>query len=283
MLEVIVGADSAARYDSTVILPRESLPLGGATCNLYWYLTQLGRKPIVATHYAASDAPRMRALMTGDAGRFHAEKSSATDVLIVLPTLSTASLYIAGALNTDDISKMLAGIADDGVVVFVGSRHGALRSAYLKKVATLTKATVVFAPSYTMYDFTPEELRDFLASSHLTFINEHEAAHACKLLGAINSAELFKSSKLGGIVTLGPGGASLYPRGGGPVVCPSVSGSQADVIGAGEAFMCGFLHSYLNTGSWETAGTFGCALAAQVVRGGKVRMPIHPEIAPASR
>lgn len=279
MLEVIMKDGSASGYDRTVLLQREALPVGGAICNFYWYLTQLGRVLSVATHYGSYDTQRMSALLAGDTGRFRAEKTSETDVLIVLPDLQVASLYILGKLSCDDSAKMLAGITDGGVVAFVGSRHQSLRAAYLERVRALTQAIVVFSPSYTVYEYSASELRDFLTHSHLTFVNKHEIAHMCKTLGVQDPADVMKSNKLGGVVTHGPDGAWLYPHNGPPHHCPSVSGLKEDVIGAGEAFMCGFLHSYLSGGAWEVAGTFGCAIAAQVVRDGRVRAPIDAAMA----
>jgi sugar/nucleoside kinase (ribokinase family) len=54
----------------------------------------------------------------------------------------------------------------------------------------------------------------------------------------------------------------------------SVSESAKDVIGAGDAFLSGFLHSYLEDVSWERAAEIGCALAAQVVRVGRIRVSL---------
>ncbi len=274
MLELISSRVASARFERTVVLNSQEFAVGGAVCNLYWYFTQLGRKAAIATHYGAGDRARVMGLLPHDATEFFAEKHSLTDALVVLRNMSMPSVYLAGELAGRDIDTMLAGLQDTGTVVFAGSRHEVLRKACVERIAALRHATVVFSPSYTVYEYTPEELRSFLAHSHIAFVNKEEAEHLRNKLGAASVPEVMRSTRLGGIVTLGPEGANLYPAQHADIHIPSSSGSQEDVIGAGDSFVCGFLHSYLSSGSWQAAGEAGGAVAAQVVRDKRVRAPI---------
>ena len=115
-------------------------------------------------------------------------------------------------------------------------------------------------------------------ASDITIVNEHEAEYLVRLLSKRGNNDLMRLPKRGGIVTLGPGGVDLF-RDGRVDHVVSISGRDEDVIGAGEAFLAGFIHEYIDTGNWEQSATVGCAVAAQVVRANpkQVRATIEVE------
>jgi sugar/nucleoside kinase (ribokinase family) len=177
-------------------------------------------------------------------------------------------------LEEPDIAALCAGLAAAQTVVFAGSRHPALRARYRETVAARRPALTIFSPSYSVYDYTTDELEDFLRGADLTFVNEHEAQFLCTELGDREFGRVMARSQRGGVVTRGAAGASLYPRDAAEVAFPSTSGVLGDVVGAGEAFLCGFIEGFLQTGDFLTAGRLGIAVAAQTARDGRICAPI---------
>jgi sugar/nucleoside kinase (ribokinase family) len=284
MLELINGDTLASRYQRTVVLEAGSAALGGAVWNAVWYFEQLGRETVVATHYGSTDRERVvKSFSMHDLSmKFVAEKRSQTDVLVVLLKAQSPAIYIAGAAEQSDIDRMLSGLLDDGVVVMAGSRNVELRRRILAAVSICEFATFVFSPSYTLYEYPLDEVRRFMRRSELTFMNEHEAEYLKSALG-VDDVDLMSMPRAGGIITKGAHGATLFPVNAAPFEVPSVSGRQEDVIGAGEAFLCGFVHAYLADPVWKRAGEMGAEVAAQVVRDGRVRAPIDRSRLPALR
>jgi sugar/nucleoside kinase (ribokinase family) len=283
MLELITQRDVTSRYQRTVIFQDSETVIGGAVCNLVWYFSQLARSAMMVAHYGRIDRERVRQLV----GEAHvastslAEKAGMTDLLIVAPRIKMPAIYVAGHLEDTDVARMSQSLPDDGLVVFGGSRHAALRQALLQRVVSFQRAKLVFSPSYTLYDYGDDEIERFLKASAIAVVNEHEAEYLRQRCASNDLDVIMRWPKEGGIVTRGPLGADLYCQTLPLLRVPSVSGQQEDVVGAGEAFLCGFLHAYGAGCSWAKAGQMGCAVAAQVVLDGRVRAPIDARALPS--
>lgn len=276
MLELITSQAMASNYQRTVAIEGDEATVGGAVCNLAWYFSQLGRHSAVISHYNGTDRERVHQLLDEARGteKFLVEKRAMTDLLIVAPGVKMPAIYVMGRLQQHEITAMVERLRDDGWIIFGGSRHAALRTAFLHRVATFRHAKIAFSPSYTLYEYSVEEIEEFLALSSIAFVNEHEAGLLVRSLSYGDLDAVMRLPKLGGVVTRGPQGAELHRRNSKSLLIPSVSGRQEDVIGTGEAFVCGFLHAYIAGSSWTRAAEMGCAVAARVVVDGRVRAPV---------
>jgi len=78
----------------------------------------------------------------------------------------------------------------------------------------------------------------------------------------------------------GEKGCIVYPENGGPVEGKAVPVPVMNVLGAGDAFMSGFLRGYLRDESWETAASWGNVCGALVVsrHGCSPEMPYWEEL-----
>jgi sugar/nucleoside kinase (ribokinase family) len=77
-------------------------------------------------------------------------------------------------------------------------------------------------------------------------------------------------ARIAGIVTCDEDGASIYPTRGAGFHLPSTSGVRGDVIGAGDAFLSGFVDGYLHSRDVTTAARMGIEVAAQTARSGHI-------------
>jgi sugar/nucleoside kinase (ribokinase family) len=276
MLELITQREMASDYQRTLILDGRETAIGGAVCNLVWYFSQLGLSSAMVSHYGEVDRERVHQLLSEPnvASNSLVEKPGVSDLLIVVPRIKMPAIYVTGHLDDSQASVMSQGLVDEGFIIFGGSRHNALRHAFLNRTSTFQRAKIVFSPSYTLYDYGDDEIARFLRASDIAVVNEDEAEYLTQKIASNELDAIMRLPKEGGIVTRGPLGADLYyqtlPR----LRTPSVSGRKQDVVGAGEAFLCGFLHSLMVSGRWVEAGEWGCAVAAQVVLDGRVRAPI---------
>src|SRR6516165_6931967 len=248
MMELITSGEIASDYQHTLSIDGADATAGGAVCNLAWYFSRLGRPSTVISHYGSADRDRVRQLFREAKGAVKSliEKRAMTDLLIVAARVAMPAIYIMGRLEDDEIAAIVEGLRDDGWIIFGGSRHVALRTAFLRRIATLHHAKIAFSPSYTLYEYSVEEIKEFLALSDIAFVNEHEADYLTRSLGHGDLNAVMRLPKEGGVVTRGPRGAELYHRNSHSLHVPSVSGRQEDVIGTGEAFVCGFLHALIS-------------------------------------
>lgn len=67
------------------------------------------------------------------------------------------------------------------------------------------------------------------------------------------------------VIKRGPEGCSVRPSDGAPIDVPGVPVEILNVLGAGDAFLAGFLRGWLESGSWAEAGALGNACGALVV------------------
>ena len=110
---------------------------------------------------------------------------------------------------------------------------------------------------------------------HVLVVNEREAAHLRALFALRDDASL--KSLVPGlvIVTLAARGAIIFGNDR-PVTVPSFSGSVLDVIGAGDAFLAGFLHAQLAGAPVHEAGLWAAAAAAVFIDDAERWPPLSP-------
>jgi sugar/nucleoside kinase (ribokinase family) len=274
--EVISRRKLAAGYQRTLTIDDREIALGGSPYNFAWYFARLHRPSMLISHHGCSDGKRIRKLLAKPAlvSVALAEKTSMTDLLIVMPQVQMPAIYVAGRLDHSDILTMIGSLPASGLVVFGGSRYAALRQAFLTRISKSSEVKLVFAPSYSLYEYPDDEIAKFLDASDIAIVNQQEAEYVQERIGRGDLDAVMGRPKDGGIVTLGAGGADLYYHGAPRFHIPSVSGREEDVIGAGDAFVCGFLDSLIAGGTWREAARAACAIAAKVVSDGRVRAPI---------
>src|ERR1019366_1228648 len=267
MLELFSPAGEGPREQRTYKLDHASAAVGGAALNLCWYLDQLKRSSTMVSGFGAAERSRVEAALTMahvDIASL-VQLSGTTDVLVVLPGQDLPAVYIRGQIVEQDLAVLADGMCDSNLIIFAGSRHENFRKMVLQKVKDVSDTMFIFSPSYSIYDFSHDELTTFMIASDITIVNEHEAKYLVQLLSKSGNTDLMRLPKRGGIVTLGPRGVDMF-RDGQVDHVVSISGREEDVIGAGEAFLAGFIHEYINSGTWERSAMVGCAVAAQVVR-----------------
>ena len=129
------------------------------------------------------------------------------------------------------------------------------------------RARVVFAPSYSIYSLQPEDLESWLSSSDVTALNAQEDEFVRNLgLGRF----LDDAAKIN-VTTLGSKGARIREASETHEI-PSYSSLGGDVVGAGDAFLAGYLDKHIDGKSAQIAGRYG-ALAADELVGSESTLP----------
>jgi sugar/nucleoside kinase (ribokinase family) len=266
MLELFAPQGGSLQMERTCKFDHAAAAVGGAALNLCWYLGQLQRPSTMVACFGAAERNRVEAALTKARVNVASlvQLSGVTDILVVLPGKNLPAAYICGRIDDRDLGALADRLRDVSVIIFGGSRHENFRKVVLERVLESGNVMFVFSPSYSVYDFNRDELERFMAASHVTVVNEHEAKYLTQVLSKRGNNDLMQLPKQGGIVTLGPEGADLFSNGQVHHVV-SISGGDDHVMGAGEAFLSGFIHEYLESGNWEQSGKVGCAVAAQVV------------------
>lgn len=197
-----------------------------------------------------------------------------TDILIVAQGINMPSIYITGVINDGELTALKDFFPTKGTVIFGGSRHRSLREDILSYFQLNKQLRIVFSPSYSIYEHSKTEIVEFLSVANIVVVNEHEAEYLRQTFCLNSVDEVMALTKEGGVVTLGPRGADIYKKGSARARVASRSGREDDVVGAGEAFLCGFMYRLIEGGSWTEAGEIGCAVAAQMVVDGRIRASI---------
>ena len=274
MFQLLHSGPVGGSYQRTVKLDWGAAELGGAVWNVAWNLHPFGHQVRTAGHYGPDAAPYLASLPGVGCFGGGVCKSQPTDRLLVLKQSPLPALYLLETLQEDDIAALCTRLNGMHTVVFAGSRHPELRARYRETVAAHMPELTIFSPSYSIYEYTTEELDDFLCGADITFVNEHEAQFLCSVFRDQEIGNVMARSRRGGVVTRAAAGASLYQRDAMVLALDSTSGVAGDVVGAGEAFMCGFIEGFLQTGDFVTAGRLGIAVSAQTARDGRVCTPI---------
>ena len=279
MVEHLVYLPSLPRPDTTIILDSYQQQIGGPAFNVCWHLTQLGHKPRLVGPFGKHDS----ALISET---FSAAKMASTGLVPVegdtdrlfafLNDDHHHSVYFRATLP-QDVSSQIATLCErPSCLVLFGSRHRMLRELYISLLNKFSGALVVFNPSYAIYEYSQKELEELLGKYHVTIVNEQEAAHICQIFGLRDMSHLSKLSHGPVIVTLGEKGAKIFHRDAFFEI-ESFSTTRLQLIGAGDAFIAGFIHETLRGALLADAVRFGSHVAAQVVESSKIRVEIREE------
>jgi sugar/nucleoside kinase (ribokinase family) len=271
LLQLISSQSQECAYQRSLLVDAAEAEYGGAPWNVAWNLDQLGWTVRLLAQHGADAVGRFPPLPVSGSEALEPvwRKRTRTDQLLVFPNIAMPTIYLMGRLSEDELDAMLADTGKHAAIVFAGSRHPELRRRILGALFSQAAPLRVFSPSYTLYEYPAEELAAFLAHADISIVNRSEAAFLAKVFAADEAAVMVRA-RIAGIVTCDEDGATIYPSGGAGFHLPSTSGVRGDVIGAGDAFLCGFIDGFLRTRDLAAAARMGIEVSAQAVRWGLV-------------
>jgi sugar/nucleoside kinase (ribokinase family) len=254
----------------TKIIKRGQPEIGGAALNLAWHLTSLGHLTLLLGACGISEVGALEVMLAGKGALLDcvARLEAPTDALVMFRRgKATRSFYLSCRFPSSVIDHWMAVAASCRWVVFAGSRHPELRSAFISLLGSPEKPTVIFAPSYSVYALEFEELRSLLEGACVIALNRHEDLFVRE---EHRLGHILDSQEKTLIVTRDADGAVIRHANESYII-PSYSGRKRDVLGAGEAFLAGYLHKHMAAASAPIAGRYAALAAASVVRTRKIR------------
>lgn len=265
---------SEVRPGTTRVVDAARSDLGGTAFNICWYLDRLG----VRSRLVAPFSRHERARLVAAAPRVSASEvlwgSESPDILIVVTgDAGHQAVYLRADLPPGVGERVEKECRSARQVVLAGSRHAPIRRMFVRLARRGGFQRLIFSPSYTVYEFTREELKALLDRVDLVVLNESEADFVCSKVGC-RTLESLRSRVAGSvIVTLAERGAELHgPTG--RLTARSISRVGGDVVGAGDAFLAGYLYGTTRGLSLEGSLYFASGVAAQVARSGNVRTAV---------
>ncbi len=273
MLETIVRVGGPPRPNWTQIFDSYPEELGGPAFNLCWYLRNLGWSPTLvgAVGKANYDYVQRRFRATGLNASGVLRIPGETDHLVALLTKTSHYSSYFRAILPGRFDKLVFSKCSGATrIILTGSRHPKMRKALVRVVRRNANATIAFNPSYAIFEYAPQELREIMLGASVCLYNQPEAEHAVALLGLKRYNELASYVRGTLIVTRGQHGAELFVNKRRLHISSQVK-ANVNAIGAGDAFFAGFLHAFFNGASSEEAGPWGAALSARVVETSLVR------------
>jgi sugar/nucleoside kinase (ribokinase family) len=276
MVECIVHDAPWPGSNATLVVDSPGQVVGGSAFNTCWTLAHLGHVPrlvapfgdhqatIVREAFAAAKLPRAGLIeTTGD-----------TDLLVVVAREGAfRSVYLREPLPERLAEAVRERVGRPRCLLLIGTRHPALRVVALEIAQVFAGELVVFSPGYAIYEYPGDELRPLVERADLTIVNRNEAEYLQRTLGAATTDELAASLRGLVIVTLAHEGARLFEG-----RCVREYGSYArstvDAIGAGDAFLAGFLVERLRGADVDTAARFAAMCGAYVADAARVRVAL---------
>jgi sugar/nucleoside kinase (ribokinase family) len=270
-LQLISYESQERTYQRTIIADAGEAEYGGAAWNIVWNLEQLGWTTRMLAQHGPDAVGRFPPLPVSGRNALEpsCRKRRQTDQLLVFPNIAMPAIYLIGRLSQDELDSMFTYAGGHAAIVFAGSRHPELRRRTLDALFSQPGPLRVFSPSYTIYEYSAEELTAFLAHADIAVVNRREAA----FLGAVFSAdeaEVMARVHIAGIIMRDVAGAAIFPAGKASFYLPSTSGVSGDVIGAGDAFLSGFVDVFLRSRDVNAAARAGIEISAQTARSGRV-------------
>jgi sugar/nucleoside kinase (ribokinase family) len=271
---------TAVSPGATRIVDAARRALGGCAFNVCWHLASLGIRPRLVVPFSRHERARVAAAAArGVSVSRIVWTSGPPDTLVVLSSRAGhRAVYVRAELPRDTTERIVRACAGARQVVLAGSRHRAVRQAFLELTRRGDPARLVFSPSYAVYEFTGQDLRALVSRAGLVILNEAEAAFVAAALGCDGVPALAERAGHTLIVTRADRGARLYAPTG-TVTVTSLSGTPGDVIGAGDAFLAGYLYDTAHGSSAAAAVGFASGIAAQVARARRVRAPVSARVA----
>lgn len=276
MVECILRMPSLPAADTTLVLDSAIQELGGPAFNICWYLSQLGRRPQLVGPFGLRNRPLITEALCScqleQIGLIPIEGD--TDLLIALLTDNHHhSIYLRTRLPDGIGPEIVARCGQPRVLILTGSRHCAIRKAFLVLADAFRGELLAFNPSYAIYEYDSTDLFQLLSKAHVAILNRQEAEYACKALALEDISQLAKDSSGSLIVTLGHKGMRMYRRKD-MLEIGSYATASSNPVGAGDGLFAGFLHEALTGASLPDAARFGSVLAAYVVESSQVRIQI---------
>ncbi len=277
MLESFFQISEFPRLNRTLVLDRDRNPeVGGPAFNLAWYLSKLGDQPRLIGIYGEADKEAVKIAVDQTALRYGDLVSlpGGSDRLIsVLTEKGHQSVYFRAEMSNRAVKKIRNSCANAKVLVLTGSRHKAVRDLYVNFARERQDRFIVFNPSYAITEYNRRQLMALLSRADLVVFNEDEARYASKLLRTSRTDMLSKRSRGILVITRGGAGQTIF-RNGKREETNSLLARVRNPIGAGDAFLAGFLHMLLRKKSTFDAAKFGSTVAAYAVESKNVRAKI---------
>ncbi len=261
-----VGADTRAAIR---VLP------GGSGANQACWLAREGIETRFAGRVGAADRSREKLLLAehGVDARLAADESLPTGTLITLLSRDERSFLTDRAANLDLCRADLPDALLDGVDHLHISGYALFepgpREAVLDLLAEAARRRISISVDPSSYSFlaevSAERFIEWTRGARFLFPNEDEAA---TLTGAAEpGAQLDALTRVYPIVAIkrGAAGAIAGDADGGRWSTPAPSADVVDTSGAGDAFLGGFLASYLRGEGVEAALKRGVALGSHAV------------------
>jgi sugar/nucleoside kinase (ribokinase family) len=265
ILESSVPIASLPSSNTTVIVDSVSRRLGGPALNMAAHLCSLGDSVVFGGIAGKWDEQVLR-LSADEVGmdlNHVIWTDASTDLLFYFKTAKHYhAIYQKSSMPPSLRTSMFAASRGARALVFAGSRHTSVRRVYVELASSEKSALRVFAPNYSVYEYSQGELRTLLMTCDIVCLNEAEHRFALDHL-AVNSLSQLVDGAL--LVTKEAAGVDVYVQGR-KTSHPSVSARHGDFIGAGDAFLSAFVHARLSGGQTEQSAEFGTAAAAAFVR-----------------
>ena len=277
MIECTTKLPSLPQANKTAILDSFSKDIGGPAYNIFWYLSKFGLKAKLIGAYGENEGYFFKKSFLAN----HLDKSGlimvkghSDHLFTILVGKNYHSFYLRSKLPGDIEENIRNKCGNPDYLILTGSRHSLIRKTFLSITNTLDETTVIFNPSYAIYEYTDLELNQLLKNSDFIIFNELEAKEAIRILKTRNIEEMstFISNPI--IVTLGMKGLKIYHKNQ-IYNIESFASKAVNPIGAGDAFTAGFLHEIIGKQPITKSAKFGATLAAYVVESEQIRVFVH--------
>ena len=272
MVEFILPQPSLPPPDTTLVIDPWVHQVGGPAYNICWHLSNLGRHPLLVGTFGNRGRSTIEDALTeaklDNTGLIGLD--SDTDTLVsLLVERHHHSIYLRSAIPESISEEIISKCGSPKLLVLTGSRHITIRTAMRKLSINFEGELLVFNPSYAVYEYRREELVELIANSNVVLANEQELRHLCKLLDTEPEA-LAKMIRGRLLVTQGERGLQIYEKDS-ITSLTAHSSAMSNTIGAGDAFLAGFLYEDLKCSPTIEAANFGLALASIVVESSSIR------------
>ena len=265
MIECITRLPSLPLANKTMIMDSVSKDIGGPAYNIFWYLSKFGLKAKLTGVYGGNDRYFFKKTFLADqldeSGLIRV-KGHSDSLFTILVGKNYHSFYLRSRLPRDIEGKIRKQCGKPDYLILTGSRHVLIRKAFLSIADNLDETTVIFNPSYAIYEYNNLELNQLLKNSDFIIFNEiFEHLRIDPISNPI-------------IVTLGRKGLKIYHRNK-IYDIESFASKAVNPIGAGDAFTAAFLHEIIGKRPIANSAQFGATLAAYVVESEQIRVFVH--------
>lgn len=231
----------------TTVVTTEAAVLGGSAINITNHLAELGARPLILSAVGSADESRIHRLLTGknlDVSGLAVYEGPVNALVAFVDKRAARSIFIRHDVPPQVYKELVLKLHKGDVCIYGGSRDRGFRRAIHERLAEADNR-LIFAPSYSTFEHSTEELEDFARRADVTILNREEFRYFENSVGGRDAAlQLTRCC----IVTCDSEGAAVFAEGTRHIV-KSRSKSDEDVIGAGDAFLAGFLSTWLRPSS----------------------------------